>query len=185
MDTNWGIVGGDLEDASGNFDAFTCSRAITNGWMVYRDFRPLDPAKAWKFKLHFARESDYPATNLFSFTAPWPSTSTIQTNLGAFAAKIGYVNGTMLSVELTNEPSQTRLTFVSAFDDQGTNVYGGSGSWGEHSFWRNLNLSKSTQVRVTVAIHRDYEAEFTLMPRYERAAEKLGTKSSDSPQVDK
>lgn len=170
--TNWGIRDGRIWDASGNFDYFTFSKVITNDWMVNRMFRTLDPTKLWRFQVNFALDSSFPAANLFSFTVPWPLTGTIQTNLGGFPFRIGYVNTDMLSVELMKKPMETRLTFVIAVDDEGKNLYNDSGSWGQHLFWAGLKLSvsKPAQVHATVAIHRNYQAEFTLQPRYERAA---------------
>jgi len=173
--TNWGIVGGRVRDASGNYEGFTFGfiKEITNDWRVYRMFRPLDPAKVWKFQVDFAPDSDFPATNLFSFTVPWPLPGAIQTNLGAYPIRIDFVNTDMLSVELTNKSAQTRLTFTKAVDDRGTNLDHGTGSWGQHRFWRMLNLerpatAKPVRVHATVAIHENYEAEFVLQPRYER-----------------
>src|SRR6266536_2170625 len=80
MRTNWGLHNGPIRDASGNFDHFTFSKIITNDWMVYRIFRPLDPTKAWRFQVNVALDSDFPATNLFSFTLPRTLTGTIQAN---------------------------------------------------------------------------------------------------------
>jgi len=173
MRTNWGIHNGPIRDASGNFDQFTFSKVITNDWMVYRMFRPLDPTKAWRFQVNVALDSDYPATNLFSFTVPWPLTGVIQTNLGGFPVGISFVNTEMLSVELTNKPPETRLTFVKAVDDEGNDLDDWSGSWRQHSFWKSLKLSKPAQVRATIAIHRNYPVEFTLLPTYERAVDRL------------
>jgi len=84
MATNWGIQGGKIWDASGNFDSFSYgfTKKFTNGWMTYRMHRPLDPAKVWKFQVGFSRDSDFPPTNLFSFTVTWPLTNAIQTNFG-------------------------------------------------------------------------------------------------------
>jgi hypothetical protein len=61
-------------------------------------FRPLDPTKAWRFQVNVALDSDFPATNLFSFTIPRTLTGTIQTNLGGFEVHIGYNNADWLNV---------------------------------------------------------------------------------------
>jgi hypothetical protein len=166
--TNWGIHSGPVWDASGNLDYFTFSKTITNYWMVYRMFRPLDPTRPWRFRVHFARDSDFPQTNLFSFTVPAALKGTIRTNFDRLPVEIDYVNQTMLRVELASKPADRRVTFVSAFDDDGTNLDDQSGSWGQHQFWRSLKLPAPVQVHATVAIHPDYPAEFTLQPRYEK-----------------
>jgi hypothetical protein len=81
------------------------------------------------------------------------------------------LNTAGLDVELTNKPAQMRVTFIKAVDDEGTNLYSGSGSWSQHRFWKMLNArsatGKPTQIHATVAIHENYEAEFMLQPRYE------------------
>jgi len=164
LNTNWGLHYGPMWDASGNHEAFTFGKVITNDWMVYRIFRVLDPSKAWRFNVNVAMDSDFPATNLFSFTMPWPYAGTIQTNVGGFPARIGYVNQNMLSVELITEPPETRLSFVGAVDEFGNNLADFAGSGGQHTFWQSLKLSKPVQVRATVAIHRNYRLDFTLQP---------------------
>lgn len=171
--TNWGLHSGPVRDASGNYDNFTFSKVITNDWMVYRMFRPLDPAKAWRFQVNVALDSDYPATNLFSFTIPRPLTSAIQTNLGGFQVSISYNEADWLSVGLVSRQAETRLTFVKALDDAGNNLDNWSGSWEQYSSWKSLKSPSSGQVHVTVAIHRNYPVTFTVMPRLERAAENL------------
>jgi hypothetical protein len=94
----------------------------------------------------------------------------IQTNLGGFPVRIRFVNGDMLNVELMNKPSETRLTLVNAVDDEGNDLNNWSGSWGQHSFMRSLKGSKPGNVHATVGIHQNYPARFTLLPRFERAA---------------
>lgn len=170
-----------MQDASGNYDSFTFSKVITNDWMVYRLFRVLDPSKDWRFQVSFAQDSNFPATNLFSFTVPWPLSGAVQTNLGGHACRIAFVNTDMLSVELPDKPGQTRLTFVNALDDQGVNLDNRSGSWGQYTFWKSLNLSKPAQIHAIVAIHENHEAEFTLQPRYQRPAKPPGQKPTQRP----
>ena len=181
--TNWGIHSGSIMwDASGNLEYFSSSKVITNDWMVHQLFRPLDPAKTWRFRANFALDSGFPQTNLFSFIVPWPLQGTIQTNLGGLPARIRFVNGDMLDVELVSQPADKRLTFISAFDGTGANlVHWVHGSWGQHSFWRGLELSKPTEVHATVAIHRNYQAEFTLQPRYEKPSGHVEAKGAQSP----
>jgi hypothetical protein len=90
--------------------------------------------------------------------------------LSGWPAEIRFVNTDMLSVELTNKPSHLRMTFVDARDDEGNNLDNWIGSWGQHSFWKSLKLSKPTTVHATVAIRENYEADVTLQPRLERVA---------------
>lgn len=167
ISTNWGIHAGPIWDASGNHDYFTFSKLVTNDWMFYRMFRPMDPSKAWRFQVNFALDSDYPATNLYTFTIPLPLAVTIQTNGGGFPVKIGVDQYNWLNLEMINKPANTRLSFVGVVDDDGTSLDGRTGSWGQHSFHKSLRLSKPTQVHATVAIHDNYKAEFTLQPRYD------------------
>jgi hypothetical protein len=183
--TNWGIHSGPVWDASGNRDYFTFSKTITNDWMFYRIFRPLDPRWPWRFRVHFALDSDFPRTNLVEFTIPWPLTAVVNTNLDGFPARITSVNQTMLSVELLSKPEDRRLSFVRAVDDAGTDLNDFSGSWGQHSFWKSLKTPSSSQVHATVAIHRDYPAEFTLQPRYVRPSGESATGRGQAPAASK
>jgi hypothetical protein len=173
--TNWGIPGGQVRDATGNYESlnFGFTKRITNGWTEYRMHRPLDTSKVWKFRVSFARDSDYPATNLHSFTVTWPLTNAIHTNFSGLPVKIDFVNTDMLSVELTNNPAHLRLTLLSAVDDEGRNLDNWTGSWDQHRFWKMLKLErtappKPVRIHATVAIHANHEAEFMLKPRYER-----------------
>jgi hypothetical protein len=177
MGTNWGIQGGKIWDASGNYDSFSYgfTKTITNNWAMYRMHRPLDPTKVWKFQVGFARDSDFPATNLFSFTVTWPLINAIHTNFGRSPVLIDFVNTDMLSVQLTNRAPQLRLTFIKAEDDAGNNLAEHTGSWGQHGFWKMLKLRHAgspspMQVHATVAIDENYETEFMLQPRYETKA---------------
>jgi hypothetical protein len=165
--TNWGVHYGPMWDASGNHEAFTFSKVVLNDWIVYKIFRPLDPTKSWRFQVNVALDADFPETNLFSFTVLCPMTGTIQTNMGGFPVKIGYVNQNFLSVELAAKPPDIRLSFVSAVDATGNQIQSAGGSWGQHLFWNYLMLSKPVQVHVTVAICKNYGAEFTLRPQYD------------------
>ena len=172
--TNWGIQGGKMWDATGNYDSFSYgfTRRVTNDWTMYRMHRPLDPRKVWKFQVGFAPDSDFPVTNLFSFSVPWPLSGAIQTNLGGSPIRIDFVNTDMLSVQLTNKPPHLRITFIKAVDDEGTDLDSRAGSWGQHGFWKMLKLtrtatSRPVQVHATVAVHENYDAEFMLQPRYE------------------
>src|SRR6185295_11668859 len=133
------------------------TKRLTNDWTEYRMHRPLDPAKVWKFQLGFGCDADFPATNLFSFTANWPSPGPIRTNFAGTPVLIDFVNTDMLSVELTNKPAHLRVTFIKAVDDTGTDLDHHTGSWSQHGFWKMLNLSrtaapKPVRVHATVAI---------------------------------
>jgi hypothetical protein len=164
---NWGVHYGPMWDASGNHEAFTFGKVVTNDWMVYKIFRPLDPTKPWRFQVNFALDSDFPETNLFSFTVLCPMTGAMQTNLGGFPVKIDYAHQDFLEVELLTHPPDVRLSFVSAVDETGTQIQSAGGSWGQHNFWNYLRLSTPVQVHVTVAISKNYGAEFILQPHYD------------------
>jgi hypothetical protein len=173
--TNWGLTGGMVWDASGNHDAFSYTFGVvsTNDWKLYRMFRVLDPAKAWRFRLHYSRLSEFPADNLFTFTVPWPMSGPMLKDIGGFSAEVEFRNQTMLVVKLADEPRQKRISFVSAVDEESNRVDSPVGSWGQHQFGQVLNLSKPAKVRVTVAIHDDFETEFTLQPKWEKPANAL------------
>lgn len=167
--TNWGIHSGPMRDATGNPDLFTFSKIVTNGWSVFRIFRPLDPKHPWRFDVNFALDSNYPETNLFVFDAPWPMTGTISTNIAGELVSIGYVNTDMLAVELPGKPPHLRMSFVDTVDEQGKNLDERAGSWRQHGFWKLLSVrsQKQVNVRATIAIHPNYPASFILQPRYE------------------
>jgi hypothetical protein len=168
--TNWGIQSGRIWDSSGNFDWFAAVKTITNGWVIYQSHRVLDPALPWRFEVSFARDSDFPETNLLTFDMGWPIWSPSSPSYAGLPVNVSFVNGTMLAVELPGKPRDLRLTFVGARDDQGKDIYEGSGSWNQHGFWRSLRLnSEVVNVHATVAIHPDYPASFILQPRYERS----------------
>jgi hypothetical protein len=168
--TNWAIHHTRIRDASGNTDWFFGSTRITNDWTIYRSHRVLDPFQPWRFDVNFALDSDFPETNLFSFAITWPMAATNQTEFGGLPVSISFVNTDMLAVELPSKPPHLRLTFVSAFDDVGQNVNEGSGSWGQHSFWKLLKVrhNKGMNVTATIAIHPNYPATFTLQPRFDK-----------------
>jgi len=171
--TNWNIQGGTIRDASGNHDSFTFgfSKRITNDWTTYRIFRPLDPRKVWKFQVDFARDADFPATNLYSFSVPWPLGAPVQTNMGGHPVRIEFVQSDMLSVELIEKPAPQRLNLLRAVDDRGTNVLQHGGSWGQHVVWRKLSIAQAgsdfpRHVHATIAIDANYRVEFLLQPNY-------------------
>jgi hypothetical protein len=134
--TNWGLMDSNVHDASGNFVGVPANKVITNGWMVNRMHVPADPAKLWKFQLHFGLETNFPAINLYSITVPFPMPGLLQTNLGGFPCQIDWMNQNMIQIKLVNKPAGMRLTFVSAFDENGANLDGGAGGW-SHIMQRN------------------------------------------------
>jgi hypothetical protein len=168
--TNWGIHDTRVRDASGNFDYFGSLRSVTNDWVLYHGFRPLDPAQPWRFDVGFALAENFPETNLFSFEVSWPMAGTNQTNFGGLPVSICWVNTDMLAVELPGQPAAWRLTFVEARDAEGNDLNDRSGSWRQHGFWRLLKVrsSKGMKVSATVAIHPNYPATFILQPRHEK-----------------
>ncbi|HUR45599.1 MAG TPA: hypothetical protein VMZ27_06915 [Candidatus Saccharimonadales bacterium] len=167
--TNFGCHESTVTDATGNWGRLAGRRSEANGWVTYTGFNPLDPVLPWRVKLDFALDSELPATNLFAFTVNWPMSGVLQTNLGSWPVSVSPANNSMLAVELTTKPEDTRLTFVSAKDDAGNNIDNRSGSWSQHSFWRSVQITGPTAVHVVVAIRRNYRAEITVQPRYEQA----------------
>jgi hypothetical protein len=177
VDNGWGILQGSIEDSIGNVDAVTGNRISTNGWIVHRMFRPLDPTKLWKFRVGCGEESQFTASNLFTVAVPFPLGALIHTNLGGFPCRIDFVNGRMLSMELTNEPPNVVMSLVRVEDGKGQNLDDRTGSWGQHMFWRRLELQRPTVVYVTVAIRPLHEVEFTLKPTWRPdTASKRGSK---------
>jgi len=167
--TNWGILESKMKDASGNFDSLpVMGKLMTNDWMVYRIFRPLDPAWPWRFQARIGSDSDFPATNLHSLVIPFPLAGPVQTNLGGYACRIEFVNAMMLSVQLTDKPSAVRMSFVSAVDNYGQNIDDRAGLWGQHGFWRQMKRNSPAEIRATVAIRPEHEIQFTLQPRREK-----------------
>jgi hypothetical protein len=166
--TNYGLHDGNARDSVGNLGGIAGRRSVTNGWVFYHGFNPLDPALPWRLELNFALESDIPATNLYSFTLPWPMRTPLESDFGEWPARISFVNDKILAVELPGKPEDLRLTFVEAFDDDGNNLDNRSGSFGQHLFWRYLKVQKPTRVHAVVALRRNYKAEFIIQPRYER-----------------
>jgi len=168
--TNWAIQHSPVSDASGNSDWLGANKTMTNDWIIYRYSRPLNPRVPWRLPLNFALDSGFPETNLFSFIVPWPQANSIQTNLGQWPVRIGYVNTDMLDVELLTKGPDVRLTFVSARGEEGKDLNNFSGSSGQHSFWKSLKVrsvgDKPVQVHATVAIHPNFTNEFILQPRF-------------------
>jgi hypothetical protein len=178
--TNWGALAGKVFDSSGNIDAVRSFKKLTNDWSVYRLFRPLDPTKLWRFELRLGVDSNFSPTNLFSFSVPFPLPGPIQTNLGGNVCQIEFVSQAMLSVDLPNQPSGVRLSFVSAQDDAGRNLDDRSGSWLQHSFRRSLKVRERLsnprvdKINATIALRPEYEVQFTLRPRDERVRKDKG-----------
>ena len=138
--TNWGILSESrISDATGNRDSLGAIKGFTNGTVIYRLFRPIDPLHPWRFDAHLGMDSDFPETNLFRFTIPWRMKGTNHTNFAGVPVNISYVNTSMLAVELPTRPKGLRVAFVSAFGDHGANANDYSGSWSQHSFWRSLS----------------------------------------------
>jgi hypothetical protein len=170
MLSNWDLHDTRIRDASGNIDWFLGNVRITNDWAVCTSARVLDPSVPWRFDANFALDSDFPETNLYSFAITWP-TGTNWTEFSGLPVSISFVNSAVLAVQIPSKPPHLRLTFVSAFDDEGRNINEGSGSWSQHSFWKLLKVRSNKQmiINATIAIQPNHPASFTLQPRYDKS----------------
>jgi hypothetical protein len=84
---------------------------------------------------------------------------------------IGFVNTDMLNVEILTNRSDLRLSFVGATDRTGKNLDERSGSWGQRSFWRSLNLPPPGEIlSATFAIHRNELFECFVQPTVKDAS---------------
>jgi hypothetical protein len=172
----WIIHDGTVRDSSGNTEWFNYLRAASNDWMFYRTSRSLDPNQAWKFNVNLARESNFPGTDLRSFTVPWPLAVSVETNLGGFPFRVRSENQMLLLGLLINAGDGLRLTFVNATYNQGLALHPDVGGWSQHFFRANLYTLGITNLQATVAIHTNYPLEFTLKPRFEKTSPAQGAK---------
>jgi hypothetical protein len=166
----WIIHNGTRRDSSGNAGSFTFLRAATNDWMIYRSSLSLDPNQAWKFNVNLARESNFPGTDLHTFTVPWPLAAPVETNLGGFPFRVQSENQMLLYGQLINAGDGLRLTFLSATYNHGLALHPDVGGWSQHFFRANMYTLGISNLQATVAIHTNYPLEFTLKPRFEKAA---------------
>ena len=165
--TNWNAHDVVIRDASGNADYFGVQKAVTNGWIIDRLWRSLDPHKVWKIKADFAQDSDFAAADLFAARLPYRFPGVMETNLGRYPLRFGFENSGMLSVELlaTNR-TDLRLSFVRAEDETGQNIADWTGSWSQFRFRRLIRTPPAGGVVVaTFAISKNVPVEFTIQPR--------------------
>jgi hypothetical protein len=166
--TNWDTHDLVIRDSSGNVDHFGSIKVVTNGWIIERVWRSLDPRKIWRIEANLAQDSDFTATNLFTLRIP-VSLSTLVTNIDGFPLR-GSLNDNWLSVELLTNKSDLRLSLVQAQDQNGTNIAEWSGSWAQFRFNKSLSLpAPGGEVIATLAIHKNVKAEFTIKPLLIRA----------------
>ena len=94
--------------------------------------------------------------------------SSFETNLGGYPFRFSLRNGAdFISTEflLTNR-TDLRLSLLKVEDQTGADINGGSGSWGQFSFYRSINMPPPPgDVVVTFAIGRNIPVEFTVKPR--------------------
>lgn len=176
--TNWGMFDAQYTDAVGNSERFGSGRTITNGWITFGTHRPLDPATPWHFKASFGLYSNYPATDLFTFTTSLPIHGQVLTNFGPYRAQLTSYNGDALAVELIEKPKDARIDLVCATNEKGWTSHSLTGGGSQHRFVWNMNswrlpsgedrMQSASRVTVTIAIHPIYWADFTLQPRYEK-----------------
>jgi hypothetical protein len=150
--TNWGISSDSgFSDSAGNTGGFGEVKWSRQGYGVYPllSFHALDPFQPWQFRITVERQAQFPETNLFRFAVPSGMSGTNQTNFAGVPVNISFAN-TMLAIELPTRPKELRLSFVSAFGDDGTSIDGRSGSSRAHDFWRRLTAHGSSNIHATL-----------------------------------
>jgi hypothetical protein len=76
----------------------------------------------------------------------------------------------LLYGQLINAGDGLRLTFLSATYNHGLALHPDVGGWSQHFFRANMYTLGISNLQATVAIHTNYPLEFTLKPRFEKAA---------------
>jgi hypothetical protein len=163
--TNWTAHEIYAMDSTGNKLFLGASQTISNNIVTYSGIRSPDPFATWRVGAHFARDSDFHPTNLFKVQVPIPSPSVISTNLGGVPLTIDIVDGHMLEMNMPTNLTNLRLLFRDAQNQSGDSVlriHGlFTGSSGQHSFWRSVDLEKARpSMSVSVAVVDDFEFEF-------------------------
>jgi hypothetical protein len=116
-------------------------------------------------RAHFTRDSGFARTNLLKVEVPIPLTSAINTNLGGIPLTMDFVNGSMLAMNMPTNLTNLRLLFLDAQNQSGHSVQEFTGSWGQHIFWRSIDLEKARpSMSVSVAIVDDFDFEFIAKP---------------------
>lgn len=156
--TNWGVAGGDVADASGNFDP------------VLQSHRSLDPEYVWKVDMGFEPFSGSPERSLASLDLPDDASFSVKKNVRGLPVTIAW-DGTWLSGSIpTNNPGFA-IRFVNASSRKGITVEQGLGGGNQYSFsFRNFLTSAGPAInfiphRITVAIVPHVQTTFYVRPQ--------------------
>jgi hypothetical protein len=164
--TNWAAHDVWVSDSVGNLDPIPSFSSVTNGWIVYRGGQSADPYGIWKIRADFAPESDLASTNIFEVKINRPFKKALETNAAGFPLKIDFVNESMLAMSIPTNYTESRLIFLHANGKNGNPIGESSGSWGQYSFWRSMNLSAAgSEMTATVGIVPNIHFDFTIKPR--------------------
>jgi len=164
--TNWTANYIHAEDASGNSGYYGTISTVTNGWVIHRNWRGLDPRFVWKLEMDLEPASDFPTESLHAVSVPTTPSAKLVTNLVGIPVTISWVNQSMLSVQIPTNRTDLALRFVSAENLQGANIDQLSGSWNQHGFWRSMDLSAANgDMRATIALVKNVHLQFYLQPR--------------------
>jgi hypothetical protein len=175
--TNWRAADMIFRDPYGNHRRMNAPKSLHDDWQRYGLWGFLDPTHAWKLQFSVTLDAGFTADELCTFEVNYPlAAKKIETCHGR-TLQVGFVNRDMLAVNLVDTNANVRLTFVEARDQHGVNLYSGGASWSQHQFWRGLeyqrlvdgvtfieSLKTGAVIRVTVAVHTNYPAEYVFAP---------------------
>ncbi|MEW6304614.1 MAG: hypothetical protein AB1705_14155 [Verrucomicrobiota bacterium] len=162
-DTNWNVREVVAQSADGNHVSLW--RNSQQALRLFSRYGSLPTNQFWRVEATVAKSAGFTASELHTFSVPYPLDPKWTTNFAGQSVTIGYANGDMLAVELPDKPPTKRVTFVHALNQKGDRIDEITGSWGQHRFWRSLRVtSKDTDVTATIAIHDEYRFEFFVQP---------------------
>lgn len=123
-------------------------------------------------RMDFAPQSDFAPENLFTLPVPKRLPAPLQPHLLGVPVTISWVNQMMLAVDIPTNATHLRVLFVRARDEEGRDLDRTTGSWGQHGFWRALNLSEPGDViEATIAIVPNVHATYLTRPTLVRSSE--------------
>ena len=180
---SWSAARIEAEDASGNWGmhedvgAFTASNdggmgtlsnTFTNGWVLQRGERGLDPRFVWKLEMDFSPTSEFSPEDLHHFQIPAGLATPLRTNLAGVPLSLSweqFFDAAALKVEMLTNRWDLRLLFVAARDGEGRNVDTGSDSWAQGGFVRFLGRGTNEIADVTVAIVPNVHVTYYVLPK--------------------
>ena len=163
--TNWSAKELLAQDASGNFERFETIQSYTSGWIVHRAWRSATPTMPWRLKGHFAQESDFATTNLYTIRIPVPITAPFSTNLGGVEVTAGLATDIMIYAGMPETTTGCRLILIDALNDSGESVKEVNSYSGQRGFNTPITMRNvKTNLYLKVALVRDIEFEFVVQP---------------------